>query len=375
LACGAIIVNISFFFVFSECFLCSFVNGDWFRVFYWAFFASTFNIGWAAIQVSHMALVPEITLDESERVRLNSARYASGIIATLLLLGVSWFSIQRFGISQDAFHIIAGTCIVSGDIFTLIFLFGVKESLPQILRDSAVTSHSINLQRELNRKRSTWYSWFAVPMFYQIGIIYMFSRVTVNMSQVLMPFYFEFSFNLEISHPASIAEVPLVVMVTSFITTFCLKRVNKYFGRRTTYAFGAFFACVGLVALYCTPESMWYLVFVIAVFLGIGTTTVLVTSISMEADLIGSAVQSGAFVYGALSFTDKLANGIIIQLISPYSKNPIIVRYLISMVPGFAAVAAVLMSFTVIYYYKSASKRKEEDREALLRRHMPEIIE
>lgn len=38
-------------------------------------FAAIFNIGWAAVQVSHMALVPELSSDEGGRVSLNSARY------------------------------------------------------------------------------------------------------------------------------------------------------------------------------------------------------------------------------------------------------------------------------------------------------------
>ena len=41
----------------------------------------------------------------------------------------------------------------------------------------------------------------------------------------------------------------------------------------------------------------------------------LVTSLSITADLIGSNVESGAFVYGAMSFCDKLSNGAAVMLI------------------------------------------------------------
>ena len=46
----------------------------------------------------------------------------------------------------------------------------------------------------------------------------------------------------------------------------------------------------------------------------------LITSLAFTADLIGSHVESGAFVYGAMSFTDKLSNGIavfVIQYLHP----------------------------------------------------------
>lgn len=57
-----------------------------------------------------------------------------------------------------------------------------------------------------------------------------------------------------------------------------------------------------------------------AVLLGVGSATILVMSLAMTAQLIGDQTQSGAFVYGAMSFTDKVANGLgvmIIQTLHP----------------------------------------------------------
>lgn len=41
----------------------------------------------------------------------------------------------------------------------------------------------------------------------------------------------------------------------------------------------------------------------------------LVTSLGLTADLIENATDTAAFVYGAMSFTDKLANGVAIVVI------------------------------------------------------------
>ena len=41
----------------------------------------------------------------------------------------------------------------------------------------------------------------------------------------------------------------------------------------------------------------------------------LVTSLSITADFIGGNVESGAFVYGAMSFTDKISNGLAVMLV------------------------------------------------------------
>lgn len=73
-----------------------------------------------------------------------------------------------------------------------------------------------------------------------------------------------------------------------------------------------------------------------AILLGAGGSTLLVTSLSMVADLIGNTVVrcthctynaymlcskhytlqgSAGFVYGVMSFTDKVSNGVAIQIV------------------------------------------------------------
>ena len=98
-----------------------------------------------------------------------------------------------------------------------------------------------------------------------------------------------------------------------------------------------------------------------SVLYGIGNAIIMVQSVNMEADLIEDRVQTGAFVYGALSFTDKMSNGLAILLIQ-IMQEPLedehndddpcnsqacadYVRYVITLVPGFAAVSAMLVCF------------------------------
>lgn len=47
-----------------------------------------------------------------------------------------------------------------------------------------------------------------------------------------------------------------------------------------------------------------------------GNTIIMVTSVSMEGDLVGHDTDSSSFVYGTLSFTDKLSNGLLILLVA-----------------------------------------------------------
>ena len=49
--------------------------------------------------------------------------------------------------------------------------------------------------------------------------------------------------------------------------------------------------------------------------LGCSSCVMLITSLGLTADLIGPHVQSGALIYGLMSLTDKLSNGLAVLVI------------------------------------------------------------
>ena len=57
-----------------ECITCSKSSENAQFVYYGAFIA-IFQFGWAAVQVSHLSLITDLTPVSSERVELNSYRY------------------------------------------------------------------------------------------------------------------------------------------------------------------------------------------------------------------------------------------------------------------------------------------------------------
>ena len=50
-------------------------------------------------------------------------------------------------------------------------------------------------------------------------------------------------------------------------------------------------------------------IYFIAIFIGAGGSGMLITSLSIIAQLIGKNIETSAFVYGAISFVDKLSSG------------------------------------------------------------------
>lgn len=85
---GSALVALSFSSIFGGCLPC-FIFGNSSSAFMtasYAMFASVFNVGWACVQVSHMALVACLTAHPSSRVALNSCRNAFTMVRRTLFL-------------------------------------------------------------------------------------------------------------------------------------------------------------------------------------------------------------------------------------------------------------------------------------------------
>eukprot|EP00300_Choanocystis_sp_HF-7_P038832 c5623_g1_i2.p2 GENE.c5623_g1_i2~~c5623_g1_i2.p2 ORF type:complete len:187 (+),score=48.13 c5623_g1_i2:990-1550(+) len=114
-----------------------------------------------------------------------------------------------------------------------------------------------------------------------------------------------------------IAQASLVVLFSSILTTFGIKRLNKALGRRTLYVTGCLisvgtFALFGFLAL---VPSLHSVVFPACVVLGFGSAVSLVTAITIQADLVGTDTNDTAFVYGVIAFGDKTLNGVFIAAV------------------------------------------------------------
>ncbi len=70
------------------------------------------------------------------------------------------------------------------------------------------------------------------------------------------------------------------------------------------------------------------------------------TSISLISDVIGKEARNSAVVYGIYGFMDKVANGIIIFVItSYYNKNAEALRLIMGIVPSVCSLFAILLAY------------------------------
>ena len=93
------------------------------------------------------------------------------------------------------------------------------------------------------------------------------------------------------------------------------------------------------------PKTRW-LVYILSSIQGVGLAIMLNTATSLISDVIGKDADSSAFVYGAYSFFDKVANGLIIFVITSFfNHDETALRWIIGMTPIACAVSAFSLTY------------------------------
>lgn len=213
---GTLCVFISFPFIFNQCIMCSEAPENR-QEFYYSAFIVVFQFGWASVQIAHMALITDLTPISSERVELNAYRYAFTVASNIFVfitmfvyMEVQKGADQHFS-PQDAIMFRNVTFIILGvgSCFSLIFHAGVREKERCLLTGTNKTpdndTHSISSNLSINTSRADlvmsrpsvdesmervrWYHWLFEIQFWLVGIIYMGSRLTINITQVYLVKY------------------------------------------------------------------------------------------------------------------------------------------------------------------------------------------
>eukprot|EP01012_Entosiphon_sulcatum_P066335 TRINITY_DN9552_c0_g1_i1.p1 TRINITY_DN9552_c0_g1~~TRINITY_DN9552_c0_g1_i1.p1 ORF type:complete len:465 (-),score=58.83 TRINITY_DN9552_c0_g1_i1:48-1442(-) len=308
-------------------------------------FVIIFQFGWAATQVSHLSLVPELTPVPNRQVKLTTTRFAFTVLSNVTIFVVAWLLLQNGDDSVSAsdstqFQWLAIIAIGIGVVFSALCFFGIAEPL-----SSGPVQHEADT--------IAWRDWLNYRQFFQVGMVYMATRVMVNISQTYLPLYLLTSLQLQ---KTSIASMPLVVYAGQLSASVVIPRLNRSVGRFNAYLVGIANLALALVSFYFLPDTQANFAYGSCYFLGLGCAIILVTSISMEADMIGSHTESGAFVYGALSFLDKAANGLAIMLVQSLKDDDdaeadpsagLYYRQVLSFIPGSAALVAVVFVATL----------------------------
>ncbi|WKY16506.1 hypothetical protein Q1695_001284 [Nippostrongylus brasiliensis] len=355
---GTVCVSLSFPFIFNRCLVCLDSESEWYKVLWFVPFIMVFQFGWASVQISHLALIPELSSIDSSRTSMNSIRYAFTVLANLSVFVVlAWFLSQSTDHSQigpyDFSHFqTAGFTVVGVGLFMSMFFYAVIREPKHGRRISRVNSFSSEASELV---RMHWTSWFGHMQFYQIALLYMLSRLCINVSQVYFPFYITLTQNYEKKY---VAIFPMVSYLCSFIfsTVNGIPCINSLINRKALFMFGILCG-LGTCVWMLFDLSLWQ-IYSVACLIGVTQSILLVTSLSITADLINRNTESGAFVYGAMSFVDKLANGIAYQIIElwnpscdptqPHEACRVFYRIIMVYVPAGCLLLALLILLSIL---------------------------
>ncbi|KAF2353172.1 Major facilitator superfamily domain [Trinorchestia longiramus] len=179
------------------------------------------------------------------------------------------------------------------------------------------------------RVQMTWRDWLKEPQFYQVSMLYTSARLVSNLSNIYVPVYLQ-----ETGHSTQlIALVPLVMSLSGVIATVLLRSFRRCYGKKGSVLTAVL---VGLVACLlvlfggsstpapppqatqpstAVPQLTKGVVYVVASLWGLSSSMLMILSLALTADMIGRCTESSAFVYGCMSFGDKLANGLVVVLV------------------------------------------------------------
>ncbi|CAL1408374.1 unnamed protein product [Linum trigynum] len=364
---GSVLVAVSFSSVFGGCLPCRiFSTSSVVETTSYSVAAAIFNMGWAAAQVSHMAMVNCISLNSTSRVVLTSCRNAFTMVANLSLYAIALvvFSVitgKSHADIQNQYRWIAYSSIFIGCCFVGIFHYGTKE--PRLKMSIHGNDHM----------RISWAYWFKKALYYQVGIVYVLTRLVQNVSQAYLAFYV-----IQDLHMAQSAKalVPAIIYISSFVVSIMMQEVS-WTGQRLK----AYFSIGGILWVFCgasiilLPSNMKVYMYVISAFIGVANALMMVTAVSMQSVLVGLDLNGCAFVYGSLSFLDKISCGIALYVLQSFQSgaSPVapaadgglsssgyvsVTRYGLGLVPAVSSLVGVGVTLTMKLHTHSGSLTK-----------------
>ncbi|CAG4979363.1 unnamed protein product, partial [Parnassius apollo] len=180
---------------------------------------------------------------------------------------------------------------------------------------------------------------------YQVAGVYMSTRIVVNIAQVLIPLYLHKTLGLA---ARSLAVIPLAMYLGSLLSAGAQRLAPRSFTRKLNYFVGSICSLIGFIWIYLESDYNYkvYYIYVVAVLIGFGGSQMLVTSLALTADLVGDKTEASAFVYGLMSFTDKLSCGAAIAIIQMYADGASASYYrdVLSWVCGGACVLGLILT-------------------------------
>merc|ERR1711892_442809 len=311
---------------------------------YYIPFIVIFQVAWATIQISHLSMTGDLTRVDGERVWLNSIRNAFTVMASIAVHVTAMFMLEekeekekeekveeivdsKFQVDHE--HSYAPIDEINGQNQTIPdYHLGWNDRAT--FRNLAIGSVALGLlatlvfhatiwtsdfeesERKKDEKSSTWRKWFKRAPFYSISMLYCLVRLAVNMLAAYLPFYLQETLQLEKKY---ISIVPLIQFISGFVVSLAMEPLSKLIGKVGTLILGCGLLLIANGIIQFAGSVPTVQLFVLAVALGAGTSTMLIQTLAIIAELVAQDESTSGFVYGFTSFVEKVVCGAVIMII------------------------------------------------------------
>ncbi|XP_078048106.1 major facilitator superfamily domain-containing protein 12 isoform X2 [Augochlora pura] len=277
-----------------------------------------FQTGWAAVQISHLSMIPALTNSQLARADLTAIRYSAQVGAAVVAFVVTWIVLPTneevmVRLTQEdsyRFRNIVLTLTFIGLITSVLFHVYLKGHLLENPQRHKGVEESQRLI-ENSPHRSTWLN---TTILLRVAMLYVASRLFVTLATVYLPLYIE---EADIDGKEALATVPLVSYVSSFVAALTLKYLNKSCGTKMCYFLGTL---IGLFSALITQfgGSSATIIYIVAILIGAGSSITMVTALSVTAEIIGPRTERSAVVYSVVTFLDKVVTGLVVIFIEKW---------------------------------------------------------
>ncbi|KAG4066654.1 hypothetical protein HA402_007290 [Bradysia odoriphaga] len=343
---GTCLIFLTFPLIYSICPWCT-TGPVWWMPIYFSAVILLFQSGWAIVQITHMAMIPELSETRKDRDDLTAIRYSVSVCSNVVVYIVTWLILKERAQGEsnigpgDSYRFRNVSLILSliGVLVTVVFHFSLSASGYNHRRKLALERHRRpSVTKDLLNKSDAKISsdgspasdrlkiLLKSPLLYQNAFLYVFSRLFMCTALVYIPLWLDERTMISESETTSetgsksvehIATIPLISFLSSFIASMAMKYSNRIFGHRVAYLLGSILCISGCVwvASAAPPTASSSHLYSIAVLFGAGSSITMISSLCITAKMIGKNADQGGFIYSAVTFADKLITGIVVLII------------------------------------------------------------
>ncbi|XP_065215095.1 major facilitator superfamily domain-containing protein 12-like [Planococcus citri] len=317
-AAGVILIASSFPFIFHN-----WNDALWYMPFYYILPIIIFQIGWATVQISHLSMIPDMTIFLQERAELTSLRYIIFVCSNITIYIVAYFILQESKMGaliepRDGwkFEVVAIIAVSIGVICSIFFQSALKVPPTQKKSKSAFNT-AIQTWRKL-------YEICSSSKLYLVAFIHTTSRLFHSLNLTYIPFLIN---ETNMKNSGILAGAPFFNFTAALLSSVIVNLLSKkYVNNKIMFTAGTTFALLSCVCVYLDPsnsDDAGY-IYSASVFCGIGSAMTVITSLCIAANYIGKDTEYGAFIYGLITFSDKILTGLIIFSIESLKSSNII---------------------------------------------------